>query len=238
MGFLKDIINHFTSPQHTSFNNKNGFDLDEYNKYNTEKIREFKNKYDLSNISVINNIPPEEAEKFPDGGKSVVYMPEQILNRQATEYKKDKKFDLAIACLKKANEMYPFSYYSYLRDDYERLVDMMVLAGKFDEAKKEHKRLDMTIGTKLSELKVLQKNTVSMGKSSFERYQKEIIDPYLDEYSCREQYYWLLENLSELAPKSFNGYRRMKNSKTENYKKIVEAVKRSGKEIDCLKFWD
>ena len=30
----------------------------------------------------------------------------------------------------------------------------------------------------------------------------------------------------------------MKNSKTENYKKIVEAVKRSGKEIDCLKFWD
>ena len=114
MGFLKDIINHFTSPQHTSFNNKNGFDLDEYNKYNTEKIREFKNKYDLSNISVINNIPPEEAGKFPDGGKSVVYMPEQILNRQATEYKKDKKFDLAIACLKKANEMYPFSYYSYL----------------------------------------------------------------------------------------------------------------------------
>ena len=165
MGFLKDIINHFTSPQHTNFNNKNGFDLDEYNKYNTEKIREFKNKYDLSNISVINNIPPEEAGKFPDGGKSVVYMPEQILNRQATEYKKDKKFDLAIACLKKANEMYPFSYYSYLRDDYERLVDMMVLAGKFDEAKKEHKRLDMTIGTKLSELKVLQKNTVSMGKA-------------------------------------------------------------------------
>ena len=105
MGFLKDIINHFTSPQRKSFNNKNGFDLDEYNKYNTEKIREFKNKYDLSNISVINNIPPEEAGKFPDGGKSVVYMPEQILNRQATEYKKDKKFDLAIACLKKANEI-------------------------------------------------------------------------------------------------------------------------------------
>lgn len=70
MGFLKDIINHFTSPQHTSFNNKNGFDLDEYNKYNTEKIREFENKYDLSNISVINNIP--------------------LLNRQATEYKKIK----------------------------------------------------------------------------------------------------------------------------------------------------
>ena len=108
MGFLKDIINLFTSPQHTSFNNKTGFDLfdlDEYNKYNTEKIREFKNKYDLSNISVINNIPPEEAGKFPDGGKSVVYMPEQILNRQATEYKKDKKFDLTIACLKKANEI-------------------------------------------------------------------------------------------------------------------------------------
>lgn len=38
------------------------------------------------------SIPVTEAQKYSDGGESVVYMPEQILSRKATEYDKhDKK---------------------------------------------------------------------------------------------------------------------------------------------------
>lgn len=76
------------------------------------------------------SIPVTEAQKYSDGGESVVYMPEQILSRKATEYKNNKSYDLAIACLKKVNELYPHSFYTYTRDDYERLVDMMILAGR------------------------------------------------------------------------------------------------------------
>lgn len=81
------------------------------------------------------SIPITEAQKYSDGGESVVYMPEQILSRKATEYKNNKSYNLAIACLKKVNELYPHSFYAYTRDDYERLVDMMILAGRFEDAK-------------------------------------------------------------------------------------------------------
>ena len=83
------------------------------------------------------SIPITEAQKYSDGGESVVYMPEQILSRKATEYKNNKDYDLAIACLKKVNELYHHFFYAYTRDDYERLVDMMILAGRFEDAKVE-----------------------------------------------------------------------------------------------------
>ena len=83
------------------------------------------------------SIPITEAQKYSDGGESVVYMPEQILSRKATEYKNNKSYDLAIACLKKVNELYTHSFYAYTRDNYERLVDMMILAWRFEDAKVE-----------------------------------------------------------------------------------------------------
>lgn len=103
-----------------NMNVDNNFNEEEYNRYNNKKIEEFKRKYDLSTIDGITAIPIEEAKKYPDGGQSVVYMPEQILSRQATEYKKNGQYDLAIACLKKVNELYPYSFYYYTRDNYER----------------------------------------------------------------------------------------------------------------------
>lgn len=71
-------------------NSNDEFNQEEYDKYNNSKIEEFVKKYDLSTIEGINAIPIQEALKYPDGGRSVVYMPEQILNRRASEYKKNK----------------------------------------------------------------------------------------------------------------------------------------------------
>ena len=67
---------------------RKNFDINAYNKYNEERIQEFIEKYDLTTIDGIRSIPISEAQKYADGGKSVVYMPEQILKRKATEYKK------------------------------------------------------------------------------------------------------------------------------------------------------
>mgnify|MGYP000251269659 FL=1 len=83
------------------------------------------------------SIPITEAQKYSDGGENVVYMPEQILSKKAIEYKNNKSYDLAIACLKKVNELYPHSFYAYTRDNYERLVDMMILVWRFEDAKVE-----------------------------------------------------------------------------------------------------
>lgn len=164
-------------------------------------------------------------------------MPEQILSRKATEYKNNKSYDLAIACLKKANELYPHSFYAYTRDDYERLVDMMILAGRFEDAKVEHKNLNKLHGTRVYELHNLQKFASVTGTESAEDYQNRIIDLYNEEAHDREVYYCLLENIPQVALKSFGGYRRIKNMNSTSFKQIVEKIKKRGYKIEEIRFW-
>ena len=88
MGFLSKI---FGISNENSNMNSNKFNIDEYNNYNTIKIKEFTDKYDLTTKEGIIAIPIIEAKKYTDvNSVSVVYMPEQILSRKATEYKKEK----------------------------------------------------------------------------------------------------------------------------------------------------
>lgn len=220
-----------------NLNINDNFDPEEYSRYNEERKKEFMDKYDLTTIEGIKSIPISEAKKYPDGGKSVVYMPEQILNRQATEYKKENKYDLAIECLKKANELYPYSFYAYQRNNYERLVDFMILAKRFEEAKETHHQLDITIGSRLDELKKLQLYAEESGTESKEDYYNRVIKPSIDEEKDKEEYYWLLENLPSIAPKSFGGYRKIKNIQSDNYKKIINEVNNKGYDLNTVTFW-
>lgn len=235
MGFLQKIFG--LNDKTNNINNKT-MSVEEYNNYNNAKIQAFINKYDLSTKEGIISIPTSEARMYTDvNSVSVVYMPEQILSRKATEYKKEKNYDLAIECLKKVNELLPYSPFAYVRNDYERLVDVLVLAGYFKEAKDEHQKLDKKYGSRLMELKKLQKSVVAMGSESASSYQARVIEPYIAESNDREQYYWMLENIPKLAPKSFSGYRNMKNKESENYLKIVAELKKIGVDINSLKFW-
>lgn len=235
MVFLQKIFG--LNDKTNNINNKT-MSVEEYNNYNNAKIQAFINKYDLSTKEGIISIPTSEARMYNDvNSVSVVYMPEQILSRKATEYKKEKNYDLAIECLKKVNELLPYSPFAYVRNDYERLVDVLVLAGYFKEAKDEHQKLDKKYGSRLMELKKLQKSVVAMGSESASSYQARVIEPYIAESNDREQYYWMLENIPKLAPKSFSGYRNMKNKESENYLKIVAELKKIGVDINSLKFW-
>ncbi len=64
-------------------------------------------------------------------------------------------------------------------------------------------------------------------KSSYEQHKIEKIQQEKD----KQDYDWLCEYLPKLAPKSFSGYRRMKNTKSKNYLKIVEAALENGRTI-------
>lgn len=72
---------------------------------------------------------------------------EYILQRKATEHKRNGRMDLAIACLKKSNEIMPYSNFSWSAKDYLRLVEYLKIAGKFDEARKEEENLRKTLPT-------------------------------------------------------------------------------------------
>ncbi|MBK5261088.1 MAG: hypothetical protein JJE17_00770 [Peptostreptococcaceae bacterium] len=238
INILRKLLESSSKKNISTFQNEKNeaFNKVEYDNFNQKKVEMFCLKYDLSTVEGIRSIPISEAKKYPDGGTSVVYMPEQILSRKATEFKKTKQYDLAIACLKKANELYVPSFYSYTRDDYERLVHVMVESGLYDEAKRVHKELDNSVGKYLEMLYELMESTCTTKKEKAD-YKKRVIDARISEEQDREIYYFLLENYHTIAPKSFSGFRRLKNSNSENYIKLVNQLKMDGLSIESVRFW-
>lgn len=59
---------------------------------------------------------------------------EYILQRKATEHRKNERMDLAIACLRKSNEIMPHSDIKWAKKDYLRLVEYLKENGQYDEA--------------------------------------------------------------------------------------------------------
>lgn len=47
----------------------------------------------------------------------------------------------------------------------------------------------------------------------------------------KRKYKWIQENLPEMCPKSYSGFRRMKTQNTKNYQKIVAAAKERGVDL-------
>lgn len=67
-----------------------------------------------------------------------------------------------------------------------------------------------------------------------DRSKKEITayNKSVKEYSLHQndesEYYWLYENLPDIAPKSLSGYVRMKNSNSKNFQNLVAQAKEHG----------
>ena len=248
------------------------------------------------------------------GIESPVNNVEYILQRRATEYKRNGRMDLAIACLRKANEIMPHSNFTYAKSDYMKLVEYLKQDGQFDAARAEESRLKRTlphlfrtnctafertiescrkfnndliiamphntmcgicsayteriysISGKDKRFPVLPKDVFTYGGfhegcscsfgvyfdgvSSFPYHSNPLVwsnRPFEDnrtkeqielyekkkneseqEIQDRADYDWIRENLPDVAPKSFGGYRKMKNSNSQNYIKLVSAASDKG----------
>ena len=264
-------------------------------------------KYDFQTLEGINSIKIPSYEPL-QGMSSPVNNVEYILQRKATEHKKNGRMDLAIACLRKANEIFPHSNFSWSEKDYMRLVEYLKFDRQFDEAKKEEQKIKELFAqfnkereaydTKINSEVYGNTDIVSTNETYFvcekcakyikryfsisgnsKKYPKlpeyllhkseehkycsitiyPVIDdisspawdykgdfvkycnrPFVDERT-REQkiifekevkekeeiakdkefYDLIFEKFPEIAPKSFGGYRRMKVSNSENYKKLL-----------------
>lgn len=254
--------------------------------------------------------PTEKFELLCDFTDSIEY----VLQRKATEYKKAGKMDLAIACLKKSNEIMPFSPIAYGEKEYLRLPKYLRLAGLSVEADQEEKKIlellkikkeenqnkildnAKKVSIELNEIPLIYvpresrlcgecakyhdrlyavnpDDTIVPPFSVFESYikskkcgcnlitfpftlgisimrgigekdpvkysnrpfqddrteeEKTIYDSYIKQVELsqkdRSDYEWICNNLEDIAPKSFSGYKKMKNSNSENYKKIVSKA--------------
>lgn len=279
-----------------------------------------KPKYDLTTIEGIRAIPVPMKKRAYREDHDIRKDIEYILQRKATEYKRSGQMDLAIECLKKSNEIMPYSAYMYLDSDYYRLVEFLKKARRFDEARIEEQKLNLMFGgdqIRQEDRAIIKKSPLQMAQSfgtdlvemsehhctcgecakyqgrvfsltgkskvfpkipdaffiygrihegcrhdffpffedSEPTYHKNIVQysnrPFVDNRSSKEKeqyeaeqksrcelvkdkedYDWIWENLGEVAPKSFSGYRRMKNSNSVNYQKLCKIAKEKGRIID------
>lgn len=274
-------------------------------------------KYDtLEHIEAI-PVPTKSFTINFDFKESVEY----VLQRKATEHKRNGNIDLAIACLKKSNEIMPYSEMLYTSDDYLRLVKYLKLANRFDEARNEEEKiieyLNKTGSIQKDQIlnrakeasrlydndgyilvsrghcicaecaryhdRLYSANGIDNRVPNFESYEtyinqktcscqlitfpfclginimrglgeenpieyssrpftddrtdseKESYDAYIakqeSEKKNRQDYDWICENLSDIAPKSLSGFTKMKNSNSSNFQKIVQAAQEKGYNI-------
>lgn len=268
-------------------------------------------KYDLDSIQGISNIQIPRYEPLQGMGNPSNNI-EYILQKKATEHKRNGRMDLAIACLRKANEIFPYSNFSWSEKDYMRLVEYLKQDRQFEEARKEEVKIkelfkQINIEQKEKETYIHQNifgNTdiVSTNETFFvceecAKYTKRFFSisgtsknfpklpeyllkslpnhrycgivlspvienisepawsyegdfitfcnrPFVDERTIeqkelfekevkakeealldKEFYDLIFEKYPDIAPKSFNGYRRMKSANSDNYKKLLIEVK-------------
>lgn len=116
------------------FTNSVNKKIDTDNKLQSTRI------YDMDSLEGINSIPvPPVNYSTGNDLKDCIYY---VLQRKATEHKKNKRMDLAIACLRKSNEI--SDYYSkplLMEKDYYRLIKYLEYDKQFDTAKIEAEKL-------------------------------------------------------------------------------------------------
>lgn len=295
-------------------------EIAEYNRKIKAQIDKFCRSYDLTTAEGIRSIPISEMKKWIQHASGAPSHPEQILNKKATEYKRNGKMELAIECLRKANEIYPISDYVYREKNYLRLVYYLRDAGRFEEAKKEQNAISRMfghlsdepptvnpigekankiaiswahdLGTDLVEASWANVCCEKCGKyrgrifslsgknKNYPRYPKDFCTacgltcypfyegvsspqyytmqeireltyrPFTDTRTAEEKaayeaeqhtitaenkdradYAWIQEHLTADSPKSFGGYRRMKNSNSANFQKLKELAQKAGRTI-------
>lgn len=273
-------------------------------------------KPDLETIEGINSIKIPVYKKLSSGVSSPTNNIEYILQRKATEHKRNGCMDLAIACLRKSNEIMPHSNFAWSSDDYLRLVEFLKDDGQFEEARKEEAKIksyfessNSSLSAFLKTLKtakelktdLLEMSTHECTCAECSKYQGRIFSisgkdknfpklpdfilktgqihedchhvfypylamayskselikiikfsnrPFVDSRSKKEKleyeqnkleaetyerdkqnYDLIREHLPDIAPKSFNGYRKMKSAKSKNFVKLAEKAKEIGLKI-------
>lgn len=119
------------------------------NDYEKEREREqkiidqrqayYEKQYDFNSIEGIKSIPVPEYKSPAYEHYEYIRMGslEYYLDLKAYEHKKAGRMDLAIACFRKANEIYPNGHYRQKENVYLKVVECLKDAGRFEEARAE-----------------------------------------------------------------------------------------------------
>lgn len=101
--------------------------------------------YDLSTVEGIMAIPVPEVNPPMKGACGITGQTEYYLLTKATQYKKEGRADLALACYRKANQLMPLSSWNYQREAYMRLPRYLRQLRRFDEAREAEQEIEAVL---------------------------------------------------------------------------------------------
>ena len=200
-------------------------------------------KYDFTTIDGIKNIPLDAVNAPESSESSSTGTTDMYLRTRGFQYEKDGEPDLALACLKRSNEIRFHKRLGYRRDDYYSYVRMLVHFGRVDEARKEKLHIDKFFGnfvddshtTKWSDaLKYLHGEDRKKRKEEIEKMflaWDNLINFEVERTNRRREYLFVLEHFPDLCPKSQAAYTRAKNSQSTRYLEIVRRSEELGIEF-------
>lgn len=189
--------------------------------------------YDLNSAEGIRSIPetgdlPRPPDSDSDGFRDYTCDVDYYLRFKSAWFEDAGNIELAVLCLKKSNAIRMATKRGYKKDDYYTLVRLLARSGLVKEAQEERRKIDKffqgyTIDNLIGTGPMLTKEERHMEDSDIEREVQRGID--------KRDYKWLQENLPDICPKSYSGYKRMKNGNTKNYQKLAARAKEMGRDI-------
>lgn len=176
-------------------------------------------KYDFDTIEGISKIqiPKYKALK---GIESPVNNIEYILQRKATEHKKNKRMDLAIACLKKSNQLMPHSNFSYKASDYMRYIKYLRMDGQNILADEEEKRLRTEL-PELFDQRINNKKRILDAMQRARKYNTDLV-------------YITTNSQCKICKKYNKKYYSISGSSKKYAKLPDEFIKYGGFDSDCI----
>lgn len=107
-----------------------------------------------------------------------------LLQRKATEFKKNKQMDLAIACLMKSNEIMKKAPSGWQKKDFMRLVEYLKYDRQFDEAKRVEENLQKELPQIFSPTKT-KNSQIAQCSTNLISFHSSRLCPYCSIYNQR-----------------------------------------------------
>lgn len=184
--------------------------------YLAERDREIERlnaAYDFNTLEGIESIPVPCREV---NGGSVTGRVEYYLRGQCFyRYEKEGNEELAIACLKKAQELMFVSNMIWKRYDFLRLVEYLYKIGRWDEAEQELAKIDAFFGQEKTECPSYIKNAIQDAKASgTDLVEAHTVSPYCSECAKYTDRIYSISGKDSRFPKL---PRRFTSDKTGHY---------------------
>lgn len=129
-----------------------------------EEERKLNAAYDFNSIEGINSIPVPCVEV--NGGSPTGRVEYYLRGKCFYRYEQERNEELAIACLKKAQELMFVSDMIWKRYDFLRLVEYLYKIGRWEEAETELARIDKFFGVKKKEPPFHIRNAIQNARNS------------------------------------------------------------------------